>query len=88
MKSFGLVIAWMLMSAMALAQNVATFSITARDSVTGELGVAVARASLPWALWCHGQKRMWGGGDEGPSKYERTGGEGLSCFEGSTPEKQ
>ena len=50
--SLGLVLAF---SVMSRAQNVATFSIAARDSVTGELGVAVASrffavgTVVPWA---------------------------------------
>jgi uncharacterized Ntn-hydrolase superfamily protein len=45
----------LLMTAASFAQNVATFSIAARDSITGELGVAVASrffavgTVVPWA---------------------------------------
>ncbi len=55
MKLPGLTIGCLLVATLASAQNVSTFSIAARDSVTGELGVAVASrffavgAVVPWA---------------------------------------
>jgi len=55
MKRHGVVVICLLLISAASAQNVATFSIVARDSVAGELGVAVASrffavgTVVPWA---------------------------------------
>src|SRR5512146_235071 len=55
MKALGVILTCLLFIAPVPAQNVATFSIAARDSITGELGVAVASrffavgTVVPWA---------------------------------------
>src|SRR5512142_3319172 len=55
MKSLATLCACLLLGGVGSAQNIATFSIAARDSVTGELGVAVASrffavgTVVPWA---------------------------------------
>ena len=55
MRSLCMAIVVLFVSALAAAQNIATFSIAARDSLTGELGVAVASrffavgTVVPWA---------------------------------------
>lgn len=55
MKALGVILTCLLFIVPLPAQNVATFSIAARDSITGELGVAVASrffavgTVVPWA---------------------------------------
>ena len=39
-------------------KSISTFSIVARDSVTGELGIAVASRFFSVVLSCRGQKQM------------------------------
>lgn len=78
----------LLMSGIASAQNIATFSIAARDSVTGELGVAVASR-----FFAVGTVVPWAKADVGAvatQAFANTsfGWKGLDLLEkGSTPEE-